>query len=669
LNDETGQQRNRVALVMNQIRPLVEQYRGNAIRMNIIHKAKSISPSAVNRRETELAKALFYTDLAKKPGNPFAGEIKKKKIVGENEGETMAMFENTYVDQFVKNINGLAQYISLRNEMDEKKVRIAEEMALTGLGVMSSFEYAGHQVFETIPSETFIFDRGAQRYDLSDAQFMGEMIEMFPSEIFEMYQELSDDDRRAIDNYSKFFSNEVQANKDAGKVYSGKVPVFKMFWRDGQRDEYGYVRDKYGYEYFTKINYTYPGEDKPRYTDKDLIKSNSERAKKLLGNNLKTKNYCDVLRTCVIIPREILASVNPNVNTEKFKDVCLDWGIVPYQDTEMIEYNTVKFPYKCYTWGYINGEIFSPVDDAIDPQRFINRIWSVSENQVNNAGGIGVAYDSSMVRDQAQFVNDVKHSRPLAFDARGRGIQNAISSYDGSIKAGTLGLYNLIDAMKASIKETTGVNDSIQGQSQGQDQLVGVTELMIQRGSLMQEPFYNGIVNIFKQCYQSMCNVGKRIYADNDRNITIAVGDDGAEVIKITKEMKLEDFRSFVFRENSDEMIKSAANAQLLQFYQLQMIDQKRYANLYNRATPDDVAKALREYAAEKEEIRRNAEKQAKEQEGALMEQAQMEQQEAKAQQFRQEAREDERFGVEKQIELIKEDMKQKGKSQKKPVA
>jgi len=43
LKDETGNTRNRIIITLNQIRPMVEQYRGNAIRLSIGAYAKAIS--------------------------------------------------------------------------------------------------------------------------------------------------------------------------------------------------------------------------------------------------------------------------------------------------------------------------------------------------------------------------------------------------------------------------------------------------------------------------------------------------------------------------------------------------------------------------------------------------------------------------------------------------
>jgi len=99
LKDESNMDRNRIQVIHNTIRPLVEQYRGNAIRMSINYRAKSISTQAINRREVKLAEQLFYSKIANKEGNPFAEDIKQRKAVGDSEAETFAIFDNLYVDK------------------------------------------------------------------------------------------------------------------------------------------------------------------------------------------------------------------------------------------------------------------------------------------------------------------------------------------------------------------------------------------------------------------------------------------------------------------------------------------------------------------------------------------------------------------------------------------
>lgn len=663
LKDDTNQDRNRLKLVQNVIRPMVEQYRGNAIRMNINYKAKSISQQAINRRETAFAEALFYSKIANDPENPLGDEIKKQKPIGNSDGETEQIVSNLYVDKYVEKINYLVDFIKEKNKLDERQIRIAEEMAFSGAGVIKAFNYAGHQIFKIIPSDSYFFDMSAKEYDHSDAAYWGDLEEMTTSEVFEAYPDLDPEYREMLENYSMNFNLTVSdQNADSlTKLKSGKIPVFHVCWKDGEYTEYGCVLDEHGYEYLTKINYIHEGEDKPRYTDKDLIVSSSKRRRDLLGPKKKRKLYNDIIRTASIIPLEILGASSSNVN-KPAKDVVLDWGILPYQETENIEYASAKSPYKVYCWGYVDGEILSPIDDAIDPQRFINRVFSIAENQINNSRGSGTVIDKTMVDDEDEVIRNMNQSKPVFINAKGRGIQNAIGAYDTTIKQGTMVLYNIIDAMKNGIQQTTGVNEALRGESTGSDQLVGVTQLMIQRGSLMQEPFYNAMTMIFKQCYQSMATVGKRIYADSGRNFPIAVGDEGVEVLNISKDMILEDFRTFVKRENSDEVLTNAGNQMLLMLFQMQLIDDKRVSNLYGRSTPDQVASAMRSYAKEKEELMRMQQKQAAAQQQE--QQAQMQQQEGMVQHLmaEQEARTDVRDAEARRSDLQKESIKQIGK-------
>lgn len=626
--DDTGQERNRIKMTLNQIRPMVEQFRGNAIRMGISFRVKSISPQAINRREEKLAESLFYSKIANEPGNPFAEQLKKEKAIGDSEAETTAIFDNLYQDAVVRKMNYLLKFISDRNKMDEKKVSLAENLALGGIGILKNYEYSGHQEFKVVQAENFFFDRAAKEYDLTDSDFMGEVLYLSSSEIFEMYPDLTEDQKQAVENYAKHFKQSnvdsfgtgTSGQKALQYASSGKIPIFVTHWRDGEYYEYGYVKDEYGYNYLAKINYTYEGEQSPRYTDKDLIKDDSERSKRILKGKLKRRLFVDTLRTCHFIPSEIMAS-SSSMSSDKIADIVLEYGLAPYQETETLDSNSVHFPYKCYCWGYVDGEVLSPIDDAINPQRFINRILSVAENQINNAGGSGFAYDKSAVDPnggESEIMRNINQSKPVGFNAKGRGIQNIVTHYDNSIKQGTMVMFNIIEATKAYMQDVTGVNEALKGESTGSDQLVGVTQLMIQRGSLMQEPFYNAIANILGQAHQAMATVGKRIYADNERNLAIATGDEGLQIIKITKEMKLEDFRCFVKRENSDEMLVNAGNQMLLQFLQLGIIDQKRFANLFGRSTPDEIATAVRENAKEKEELQRMQEKQAAQQQEQL---------------------------------------------------
>ncbi len=605
--DDTDQDRNRLKFTKNIIRPMVNQYKGNAARMMINARVKAISTKAINRREEALEKMLFMNDVAKRSEGPLKENIKNTYPLGDTHAETASIFDNLFVDKNTETMNGLLQYVAENNRFEEMQMRLAEELTLSGLAVVEDYEFSSHQMFDIVPSEEYFFDPSAKKYDLTDSEYMGRVMMMLPTEIFEEFQVDNAETRESIENYAIQYN---KVNQDTGgregnrRDVGGRVPVIKTYWKDISYYEYAYVNDEAGYPYLTKINFTYPGEEEPRYTDKDIIEVKSQKAEKLLKGKKSRKLFFDELRFCIFIPREIVSSPS-----EKTPDIILDYGLFQYPETDNHHISTVKFPFKAYCWGYVDGEIVSPVDDAINPQRFINRLLSISENQINNAGGSGTFYDSSFVKNEpgaeAELLRNMAQSKPVGLNAKGRGMQNAVVNYDNSIKAGTMVLFNIIDMMDKYSQDVTGINEALKGESMGSDQLVGVTQLMLQRGTLMQEPFYYAITNIFLQCYQSVASRGKRIYADNERELAIAVGDEGARLIKITKDMKLEDFRSFVKRSSTEEQLNAGSDAALLTMLQLGLIDDTKFANLYGRSTPDDIGVALRQAAKERKEIGR----------------------------------------------------------------
>lgn len=597
--DESGQARNRLKLIDNIIKPIVNQYLGNAIRMKINFRAKSVSPKCINRREAKLNEMVLYTHVADRVPM-MADQLRKDFPIGTNIHETKQMFNNLYVDNFTSDLNDLLVYVSENNKFEEKQRSLAENMALSGLAVLFEYEHNGHQYFRTLKSENYFWDRSAIEYDHNDAEYRGYVDFMDSPNIFEDYPAIDQRDRKAIEKYAVSYQKNWMYGTENQTMFGGKIPVIRVYWRDTEKYTYGYVRDEYGYPYLTRINYTYEGEEKPRYTDKDVITVNSERSRKVLRGKKTRDLYADEMRYCVFIPQEVISTV------DGLGDIVLDYGILPYQETDNLDISSVKYPFKSYCWGYLDGEVVSPVDDAISPQRFINRLRSVAENQINNSGGAGMIYDKDLLDaddGEEKLLASVNQSKPVGLSLRGRGVQNSIGSYDNTFGKGVGTMYDIMNLMKEGVKTSTGVNEALQGESMGGDQLVGVTQLMIQRGSLMQEPFYYALTNIYLQAYQTIASVGKRIYADNDREIAIAVGDDGAKILKISKDMKTEDFRVFIKRENSQELLVESANNMMITLLQLRnadgtpFIDKQVFANLWNRSTPDDVARALRDSA------------------------------------------------------------------------
>lgn len=631
--DESGDVRNRLKWTKNVIKPMVQQYVGNAIRLSYDAKAKCISDFVINKREEELAKLKALQKVA--DAMPFFKDIIKNFApIEDTELETEELFYNTFVETYEKDINNLIEFISNEVNMDELKVQITRNLAICGLGIYKGYEAGDNYVAESVNPLFFGWDMSAKKPDLSDAEFMHDWYYMDSPSIFEKYQKITPEERELIEKYSNS-NTQNSMHKIVNGIYTipgGKVPVYEVYWKDIEKREYGWVVDEYGYPYYTMVN----NPDSP-YTDKDLIEPVTEKHKEELGDKKKHTIYVDVIRYCIIIPQEEIGHGSG--------DIILEYGILPYQEKNLYDPANVKFPYKCYTYIYDRGEVLTPLDDVIDPQRFLNRTLSVVESHMANMRGTGTVISKSAVDDrdgEADITRNINSSKPIFVDTdRVGSVQNAIGTYGTNIGGGTLQMFQVIQAVQQSIQDVTGVNEAMTGTQGGSDVLVGVIEAQIQRGSLVQEPFYWALTSILKQAYEHMATVGKAIYHDNPRKLAMMVGDEGMSRIEITKDHLLQDYRIFIKRSETPEQGVASANQLLFTLLQAGLIDQTIFANLFNRASPDLVADALRKFSRDKMMAQQMADKAANEgmaqgrvQQADMIQQLQQAQQDQQAQEI-----------------------------------
>lgn len=590
--DESGDVRNRLKWTKNVIKPMVQQYIGNAIRLSYDAKATCISDFVINKREEELKKLKAWQKVS--DILPFFKDIIKDNVpIEDTELETEELFYNNWVEDYEKDINNLVEFIATEVNIDELKVQITRNLALCGLGIYKGYEANDIYMADSVNPIFYIWDMSARKPDLSDSEYMGEWYYMDSPSIFERYQNLTGEERAAIENYGN-----TKANNGIHKVINGiytqaggKVPVYEVYWKDVETRDYGWVADEYGYPYYTMVNHP-----DSKYTDKDLIKPPTDKHQEEMGDKKKHRIYVDVLRYCILIPQEELGVSGG--------DIVLDYGIAPYQEKNLYDPSSVKFPYKCYTWVYDRGEILTPLDDVIDPQRFLNRTLSVVESQMSNMRGSGTVISKSAVDDrdgEADIMRNINSSKPIFVDTdRVGSVQNAIGTYGSNLGNGALQLFQVIQSVQQSIQDVTGVNEAMTGTQGGSDVLVGVVEAQIQRGSLVQEPFYWALTSVLKQAYEHMATVGKAVYHDNPRRLAMMVGDKGLQHISISEDHLMQDYRIFIKRAESAEQGATAANQLLFTLLQAGMIDQITFANLFNRATPELVASSLRQYHRDK---------------------------------------------------------------------
>jgi hypothetical protein len=300
-------------------------------------------------------------------------------------------------------------------------------------------------------------------------------------------------------------------------------------------------------------------------------------------------------------------------NTGTYKDIVLDHGYIPYQEPDLYRATNMMPPYKVGTWSYLDGVVLSPVDVVINPQRMINRFLSVMENQLNNSGGRNITFDKDMLgsQDEAEFISKINRSEPVGLHGKGRGMQNAISKYDAGAENAAVAYSNLIDTFRVGIEQITGVNDGLKGQSSNPDQLVGVMQLMIQRGSIIQEPFYSALSDIFQGVYQDMVTSARRFYIDNELDLIDAVGEESASVLRLSKDIRNESMGVKLFKSIDPQSERMYVDNKLTIWLQFGLIDSETAGNLMGRASDEEAHMALREFQKQFAEQKRMATQQA----------------------------------------------------------
>ncbi|MDD4984152.1 MAG: hypothetical protein PHH82_04940 [Candidatus ainarchaeum sp.] len=615
LMDVSGFDKERIKVTYNMIKNIVDSYVGNANQISFRRKVQSISPFSKTRKENELAKLLYFNDImANSSDAGFNNFMKSKLPIGETAEETESIFENTYVDKYVKGMNQLINYCWELNKLDSYKKHLAESLSMDGISAMKPFLHNGHWLVRKVDSKRFLFDRSCLNYDTSDGDYWGEWFRQLPTDIFEQNESMNDAQRKCIEDYVRYGMVKSNVNYVYGgsdlMQRDGRVPVIEMYWRDCFAVKYGYVKDDYEQVFLAKIDYTEENETKPKYTEKDLIPVGelSEYQKKIIKKDKKNKKdyvtlYNDILRFCKFIPAEVIGNpVTKNDLTQY--DVVLDYGIAPYQEKDLLLNDNILPPYKVDQFIYLDGETLSPVDFAIDPQRMMNRLLSVIEHNINNSKPESDAIDKTALADEDLDEKEILRRRwkgdPIFLNAKGIGINNVIGKANATIGQSTSFMVELVDFYKRSIDDTTGVNEAIKGQSGNPRQLVGLTELMIQRGSLIQERFYESLQNIYTGLAQSICSVGKLNYLDEKTKLINILGDEEYSVLELSEGLRNEEFKVFITRTMDKIKEREFVDAKILQYFQLGLLDDTKTANLLHRASEDELAEALRQFGKEK---------------------------------------------------------------------
>ena len=595
--DESGSDKHRIRVTKNYIQPMVEQYRGNAERMRFDMKVFNMSPMARSRRDKSLARLKNYQIGAQvNPG--FREYLNDNGVpVGQNDAETEEKFDSSYTDEYVVAGNRLMQSVANLNNLNGYKVQLALDLATAGITVMKPYPHGGDWMFKRVSPDQWGFDTTAQSDTLKDAEYFWEWDLSSPTTIYEQYPfQIGDEARSAIEVY---VSRSIAQSYVNNKYYdtNGKIPVYTAKWRDLLVDKFGYVTDQYGQRILARIDYIEPGAEEPTYTFEDTIPTDqlNTHQKRVLRGKRMANLYVDNWRFATFIPSEVASMKD---SRGKATDIILDSGMLPYQEADLYRPTNMTPPYKVGIWSYVDGVILSPVDVAINPQRMINRFMSVMENRLNTAGGAGTIYDKDMIGedDEDEFRARIHRGESIGVSGRGRGVQNIVGKYDGMPYNTVVAFNQLVETMKTGMEDSTGVNEGLKGSTNNPDQLVGVMQLMIQRGSIIQEPFYKALTDVYQGCYQSILTSGKRYYIDNDLDLDDYVGSSGAQTLRLSKDMRLESLRVVVQKSIDPQTERLYTDQQLLLWLQYGLIDHSTVASLLGKASYEEAVMGLRAF-------------------------------------------------------------------------
>jgi len=601
--DEEGRDLGRIKTIRNYIQPMVEQYRGTAARMAFRYKVQGTSPSVISRREEMLNRLLIYNDIGEYNPELMDRFREEFPMIGRTAQDTVAMFDNLYVDEYMKDMNRLLDRAFKYNNIQGTLMQKAIDVALAGICIEHPHPYNGEYLFERVAPDRFAFDNTAKLPDLSDSQYFTIWEDMMPTSIYERYPSVSAEHRKAIEKF---------VTTGPARMYQGSVPslnrplVYTTYWRDTCPQEYAYVVDEFQLTSLCRINFVENGEA-PKYTYSDVLPMSklSDGQKDILKKRRHIDGvmtiYTDIWRFCTFIPTEELP--NPDKKDKSLPDLVLDYGVMPYQEPDAFVPTNMKPPIKCGTWSYVNGEVLSPVDVAINPQRMINRFESIMEQHINSAGGSGPILDGDALGTvpEAEAIGTMKRGDPLIVHGKRMGVNNIVGRYDAGITSSATVFANLMDSYKVLMEETTGVNAQLKG-AVNPDQLVGAMQMAMQQGSVIQEPFYQAIHMCIQGLAQATVTSGKRMYIDQDRvfmDFSNIVGSDGVEVLSLSADLRNEDFRAFVERTADAASERQEVDQLILVYKQYGMLDPIRANMFTGRATKSELLGGLADYAKE----------------------------------------------------------------------
>lgn len=582
LTDENNNSRNRVMWNANLLKPIVEQYRGAALQAEYNASVQLISHRAVTRRQVARAEAMLM-QLAAERSEDMRRIVGAMNPVGDTMAEAMSIFEAAWNDPYQKAMQHLVEKAAEIAGVFKYDNESAWNFIFYGM-MVDMLRPGGTFIHrEVIDPKDFIWDTSAKMLDLSDASFMGTCKKTTLPKIGELWGTRKDD----LDAIVATIRNDGWGRGNM------KVDVISHYWIDRDIKEVGFV-DEGGVP--TMVVF---GKDK-KVSYNDLIDP-PEALRDEFGGKRTKRSEVEVVMYSDFIPYESLAALSKGRLGDRIPDIELSGGVYDLQPYNPYDALRVSLPFAARVYALADGKVVSPVQAIKDPNRFVARVLGAMEAQMNVSGGRTVGVDMDMV-DPRMTETDIdiaiKQGKPIGFHNGGRGISNAIHVFDSGAGSGTYAMLQIVQAVQEMVRTITGVHGPMMGEGQ-RDMLNGVTEMLIRRGVTMQEAFHGPMAQQKEQMFRMLATSGKEYYLSRPDVLMDMVTEEDLIPLYFTADMAMERCNGTVRRENTERDRRALANQWLDQLIQLGLIDRTRYADLYNRAYPEDVSVALRQYDAE----------------------------------------------------------------------
>ncbi len=606
LLDETGDARNRIRWSYNIIEKMVNSFVGNAIRQSYEARAYNASPEAAEAKQDELAKRMQAHKFMN--AMPLMAEnFMRQYNLGSSPEETLLKLEEEGDEDYLE----LATNELIRSIEKDKKLQTMLKRTLTrykavdGISILK--KYLGDGCFDLDPINLpyFFYDHTARLPDLSDAEYMGDYSIDLPPHIFELCPDLSEDDRKAIDTFAQY-QRAPFANEFMNLLYmqmAGRIPRYNCYWKDSEKKQTAYFADEFGYHYRSSIS-----EDKEdeNYFGNRLPEAElTDEEKEKVGSNNLIETFCDIIRHCEFIPKEI-----GNLS----KDVLISYGVDEYAYRDVDKPAECRFPYYIDTYEYYQGIIVSPIDSVIDPQRMMNRFLSMAEADMNTAPAAHTVVDKNLfVEEGAEEEFRRAHARGgvATVDARGISLPNAVFEGGGEKSVVNVKMkLDVVEMVRQMVGNVTGFNDTMQGLGSGERVLKSVQQSMLDQGALGHEDFFAGQAEMWTKVYEDIAGPVRMMYADYGHELTRLVNHRAVEVLQFTKDQSRMKLHLELNRVKNDDISIQSNNALLLQLKQMDLISEEGFGKCFNRSELDEVVYWMRVYSGEKREAKQQAEQQ-----------------------------------------------------------